>query len=41
MNSLNYKKIQDTSDTRVSKNSQSLSFLKGLLKEVNHTDNKY
>ena len=41
MNSLHLKKIQDTSDTRLSKNSQSLSFLKGLLKEVNQTENKY
>ncbi len=35
------KKNQDTSDTKQSRNSQSLSFLKGLMKEVNHTESKY
>ena len=38
---VNFKKNQDTADTRLSKNSQSVSFLKGLMKQVNQTDNKY
>lgn len=34
------RKQQDTSDTKLSRNSQSLSFLKGLMKEMNHVDSK-
>jgi hypothetical protein len=39
--SINVRKNQDTTDTKLSRNSQSLSFLKGLMKEVNQTDSKY
>jgi hypothetical protein len=39
--SINVRKNQDTSDTKLSRNSQSLSFLKGLMKEVNQTDSKF
>ena len=35
------RKQQDTSDTRLSRGSQSLSFLKGLMKEMGQTDSKY
>ena len=35
------RKHQDTSDTKLTRNSQSLSFLKGLMKELNHTESKY
>ena len=39
--SLVQRKQQDTSDTKLSRNSQSLSFLKGLMKEMGHTESKY
>ena len=35
------RKQQDTEDTRLSRNSQSLSFLKGLMKEMGQTESKY
>jgi len=37
---INSRKKGDTSDTRLTRNSQSLSFLKGLMKEINQTDSK-
>lgn len=40
-NSIQVRKNQDTTDTKVSSNSHSLSFLKSLMKEVNHTDSKF
>jgi hypothetical protein len=35
------RKQQETTDTKLSRNSQSLSFLKGLMKEIGQTDSKH
>lgn len=37
---INSRKKGDTSETRLSRNAQSVSFLKGLMKEINQTDSK-